>query len=274
MANSKQAPTTIKKEHLREHYVNQQGKDYIEYAGLIAEFHEVNDGWMREHPDERDLRGIYIEPVQMPSAENDQTAVVLATVTMSSGSVYREIGDANDKNTNRMVLPARIRMAATRAKGRALRDALNIGETMYEELPDGELPEGNDAPVANTEKKDEPKAKKSKPTDEQLTRIKALSEDLGRPVAISSSLSEETAASLIEQLEGDLTEQEELHGELYDKVTDLIPKYAAKHEVGQDEVVTELKSIAGIQGKIGTGSNDQLKDVLDYLHKGLRAKAS
>lgn len=132
------AQKDIRKPHLAKFYRNQQGKDFIEYPGLLAEFHMQNDQWMAEHPGERDSRGIRSVLVQMPTPENGNTAIAAAVVTMSSGASYSDIGDANDTNLNKVIATARCRMASTRAKGRALRDAVNIGTTMYEELPDAE----------------------------------------------------------------------------------------------------------------------------------------
>lgn len=61
---------------------------------------------------------------------------------MKDGSRFEDYGDANRGNTSTRVATALIRMASTRAKGRALRDAINVGQTMLEELPDLEEDRG------------------------------------------------------------------------------------------------------------------------------------
>jgi hypothetical protein len=106
--------------------VNLSGKDYPLWGGILAEAHE------------RGLQSIETQLVQVPSDENGRVAIVKAMVTMKDGARFEEYGDACPENVNQKVKLhlALIRMASTRAKGRALRDACNIGQTMLEELPD------------------------------------------------------------------------------------------------------------------------------------------
>lgn len=106
--------------------VNLSGKEYPLYAGILSEAHNAG------------LVGIETELIQIPDATNDFTAIVKATVRMDGkdGRTFIDYGDANPKNTNARIATALIRMASTRAKGRALRDAINVGQTMLEELPD------------------------------------------------------------------------------------------------------------------------------------------
>ena len=104
--------------------VNLQGRDYPVYSGVLSEAHE------------RGIQGIETELIQIPDESNGDTAIVKATVRMKDGSVFSDYGDANPRNTSARVATALIRLASTRAKGRALRDSTNIGDCMAEELPD------------------------------------------------------------------------------------------------------------------------------------------
>jgi hypothetical protein len=63
-------------------------------------------------------------------------AICKAIVESSNGELFIEIADANPLNVNRMVVEHILRVAATRAKARALRDFTNIGMTCLEELGD------------------------------------------------------------------------------------------------------------------------------------------
>jgi hypothetical protein len=53
-----------------------------------------------------------------------------------SGEIYSDVGDANPQNCNSRVSKHLLRMASTRAIGRALRSFTNIGMTCLEELGD------------------------------------------------------------------------------------------------------------------------------------------
>jgi hypothetical protein len=115
-----------------EFMITRQGKQYVLYQGLLDEAHA------------RGLRGIDTELVQVPTAENGNVALVKAMVEMeaadgSEGSrTFSGIGDASPENVGRNIVPHIIRMAETRAKARALRDAVNVGATALEELSDGD----------------------------------------------------------------------------------------------------------------------------------------
>jgi hypothetical protein len=114
-----------------EFLITRQGKQYVLFAGLLDEAHG------------RGLRGIDTELVQVPDDSNGNVAIVKATAEMDDGRHFSGIGDASPENVGRNIVPHLIRMAETRAKARALRDAVNVGATALEELSDGD-----DAPPA------------------------------------------------------------------------------------------------------------------------------
>lgn len=101
--------------------VNIKGKQHPTYAGVLKKAHEEG------------LKEIRTELLQAPLEVNNYMAIVHARVTTERG-VFEGIGDATPKNVNSMIAPHIVRMAETRAKGRALRDALNIAEALAEEL--------------------------------------------------------------------------------------------------------------------------------------------
>lgn len=107
----------------QKHYIKLQGKEYVTYPGLLDAAHSAG------------LLGIETELVQAPRDDNGNTAIATAKVSLE-GRVFTGIGDASPASVNKAIAPHIIRMAETRAKARALRDALNIGECSVEELAD------------------------------------------------------------------------------------------------------------------------------------------
>lgn len=104
-------------------------KDVVTYRGLLAKAHDEQ------------LKGIETAVVQLPTKDNRLTAVFHAKVSTSKGT-FTGVGDANPENVNSQIVPHLIRMAETRAKARALRDAVNIGVVCLEELG-GEVEDGS-----------------------------------------------------------------------------------------------------------------------------------
>jgi hypothetical protein len=115
---------------MREEYmIERGGRRFVLYAGLLEEAHA------------RGLRSIETELLQVPGAENGEVAIARAVVRTEEGK-FSGIGDASPGNVSRAIAPHIIRMAETRAKARALRDAINVGVAALEELGDEEvLPE-------------------------------------------------------------------------------------------------------------------------------------
>jgi len=114
-----------------EFMITRQGKQYVLFAGLLDEAHSLG------------LRGIDTDLIQVPDESNGNVAIVKAMAEMEDGRRFSGIGDASPENVGRNIAPHLIRMAETRAKARALRDAVNVGATAMEELSDGD-----DAPPA------------------------------------------------------------------------------------------------------------------------------
>jgi hypothetical protein len=107
---------------MREEYmIERGGRRFVLYAGLLEEAHA------------RGLRSIETELLQIPAPENGEAAIVKAVVRIDEGK-FSGIGDANPQNVGQAIAPHIIRMAETRAKARALRDAINVGVTALEEL--------------------------------------------------------------------------------------------------------------------------------------------
>ena len=115
-------------------------KEVVTYAGLLNRAHQEG------------LQKIVTKLIQRPSKDNAMTAISMAKVVTKKG-IYVECGDANPGNVISRIAPHIIRMSATRAKARALRDAVNIGvvsiEELSEEFGNGVGDEGVSAPSPN-----------------------------------------------------------------------------------------------------------------------------
>jgi hypothetical protein len=114
----------------KRHIINLQGREFVTYEGLLDEAHA------------RGLRSIRTVLVQVPTEQNGNNAIVQAEVELVENGetkVFTGIGDANPRNVNRNIANHILRMAETRAKARALRDAINVGMTAVEELESADL---------------------------------------------------------------------------------------------------------------------------------------
>jgi len=96
------------------------GKAFVQFGGLLAMAHE---------------HGLQSLTARFLTVEAD-LATAEATATFEDGRCFTECGDASPGNVGDKVRPHFARMALTRAKARALRDALNIGMCSVEELSD------------------------------------------------------------------------------------------------------------------------------------------
>ncbi len=110
----------------KEFFVERQGQRFVLYAGLLDEAHEQG------------LKSITTSLLQIPTEENRHIAICQAVVELQDGKTFSGIGDASPANVSRPMQTAIIRMAETRAKARALRDAVNVGAAALEELDGGD----------------------------------------------------------------------------------------------------------------------------------------
>ncbi len=120
---------------MKEEFLYKRGdKKVVLYAGLLDEVHGQG------------VKAIRVNILQFPHESNGNTCIAHCEVELADGRVFQDIADASPANVARMVAPHFIRMAATRAKTRTLRDALNINAVSQEELadePDDHQPKHN-----------------------------------------------------------------------------------------------------------------------------------
>jgi len=151
-----------------EHIITIDGKPFVKYAGLLEAAHRAG------------LKDLQVKLIQSPSRDNGYTAVCEATAvikTRSREKTYVEIGDANPASIgdSRLTVHA-IRIAATRAKARALRDALRISICSVEELALG-CPQ----PAASDASASAQTSSQNKATEAQLRVLRIQADKLGLP---------------------------------------------------------------------------------------------
>ena len=96
-------------------------REAVVYAELLSKAHEEG------------LKSIRTELLLTPNDENGRLAIVKAVVEVERGH-FEGLGDADPGNVEDFLAPHLIRVAETRAKARALRDAVNVGVVSFEEL--------------------------------------------------------------------------------------------------------------------------------------------
>jgi hypothetical protein len=160
---------TPKEPKINEKFImNIKGKDFVLYSGLLDLAHQ------------KGIKSIHVEPVQYPTKDNGMEAICKAVIISSDGQEFTEIGDANPRNVNSMIKEHILRMSATRAKARALRDMSNIGMTCLEEL--GDL----DQIIGGNQQSTRPKSKVEKPVEKPKPIIEEIPE-LDEPVMFNSN---------------------------------------------------------------------------------------
>ena len=96
------------------------GRDFIQYAGLLALAHE---------------QGLHELAAEFISV-TPELALAVAHAFFTDGRKFWDAGDATPTNVHQQVRAHFPRVALTRAKARCLRDALNIGMVAVEGLED------------------------------------------------------------------------------------------------------------------------------------------
>lgn len=173
--------------------VTLNGKEYILFEGLLECAHY-----------EYDLDGIDTDLIQKPTEENGHEAIVKAVVVTKDGKKFSAYGDANPQNVNSKIRPHIIRMAETRAVGRALRFLTGYG-TVFEEL--GEEVEEERKPQ---EKQEQPLA-----TRAQINKIQKDAKKLGLTIddvykkfnITSEKMTRKDASDIIKWLQSQEKEQ-------------------------------------------------------------------
>ncbi len=142
------------KPQLNEKFITKiKGKEFVLYAGLLDLGTQLG------------IRKIHVEALQFPTKENGMEAICTATLESKLGEEFTEIGDANKNNVRELIVPHILRMAATRAKARCLRDYTNVGMTALEEL-------GNLDEVIDSTKPAKPATKKKVPVKAKTNKSK------------------------------------------------------------------------------------------------------
>lgn len=126
-----------------------EAREGIAYAELLKLAHEEG------------LKSVHTELILQPTEESGGRCIVKAVVETERGR-FEGLGDADPGNVEAFLAPHLIRVAETRAKARALRDAVNVGIVSFEEQDGVRREPGSDpgsgAPPARTVRSSRPPA--------------------------------------------------------------------------------------------------------------------
>lgn len=153
------------------------GVDGFSFGELLTQAHS------------KGLKGITVEVLQFPTKDNGMLAVCRATVSMADDRTFIDIADASPESIVDITMAHYLlRISSTRAKSRALRDALGVVAISPEQL----LPNS----------KDEVKQPEIKATIRQIRAIEQLCKQLGRKYDphLAATLNKVAASKLIMQL--------------------------------------------------------------------------
>lgn len=200
--------------------VNRQGRDFVLYVGLLDAAHRT-----------KRLEGIHTEVIQFPAEANGWTTFVHASVFLG-GARFDGTGEANAENVGKTIAVHAPRMAETRAKARALRDALNIQGVAIEELgdendvPPAAAPQRQAPPARQQAKPLKPHATQVAPSPATLQRISRLWSLLGNP-GEPSPVRDQTDAEALVALLHHQAEQKPANEEQWSKYLSAAAKLTA-----------------------------------------------
>lgn len=226
-------------------------KKYYRKVGKNGERAWVIDG-LRLAAQSNGFIGNEVVRLELPTKENNFTAVVVEVVKMLEGDqvrVYTGVGDANPKNCNSRTANALVRMADTRALARAFRNALMIDEPVY---VDGDIYEDEEYEEEGPEEPEELEEEEGEPEEEEFeepprrARVKAKvvarsrdedeGDDWENVEDLESYFSDEgDEGDEFEESEGGEEEPEVEEEEAVDDLVDKINKYIKAGAISLDE---------------------------------------
>ena len=132
----------VKEAKLNQKYVKEiNGKKFVLYAGLLDLAHQ------------KKMKALRVKQLIVDWEQKSAYCVVEAIFPKQGetiGTIFEGAGSGTQENCGEMTKKHFVEMAHTRAKARALRDALNIDMCSKEELVDGKAGNfGDDVPSGN-----------------------------------------------------------------------------------------------------------------------------
>ena len=213
-------------------------KEVVTYQGLLQKAHEEG------------LTRLRTSLIQIPTEDNGRTAIAKAEVETAKG-LFEALGDACPENVDEFLVPHLIRVAETRAKARALRDAVNVGVVSFEELdgvrlqPEVVDPGSGSGPAAST--------RPSRPSRNGPTQ--RASAPVRRPAATgngSETMTEAQRRYLFRILSGQGYQREAAEERLKDLFE--VPVLSAVTKVAATKMIDELLASAPGNGGGGNGA--------------------
>jgi hypothetical protein len=173
-----------KKPKLDERWIMEiEGNQFVKFSGLLDLGHQIG------------ISQIDVEPLQLPTKENGNFAIIRATIVSKTGESFTDIGDANPGNCNSKVVKHLLRLASTRAIARSLRTFTNIGMTCLEELADISDVVGNGSHSAGINPKDSKKPDQTPNKKAAAPKKTGKSAGQGKKATISKSAADNTVGT-------------------------------------------------------------------------------